>query len=362
MNKKVKWGLTAAIGVGLIGWGIYSQMPKENKELAAADKMAAQESRNNRVLNVNAKIIQTETLVDKQPIIGTLIPDEEVNLSFEASGKIVEINFNEGTPVKKGQLLAKVNDLELQAELRRLEAQVKLAEDRVHRQLTLLERDAVSQEAYEQVRTDLATLNADIDIVKEKIKLTELRAPFDGVIGLREVSVGAYATPTTIIAKLTKTIPLKIEFDVTERDAHKVKRGTNLTFTMSGNDITQYTARVYAVESALDPELHKLTVRALYPNHNQQLMPGYFVNIELKKEEIQDAIAIPTEAIVPEMGKDKVYLYKSGTAQPVDVITGLRTESKIQVIRGLEVGDTIITSGTMQLRTGLKVTLDNIEQ
>ena len=103
----------------------------------------------------------------------------------------------EGSSVKKGQILAKVNDRQLQAELQRLQAQVKLAEDRVYRQQALLKRDAVSQEAYEQVRTDLATLNAEINIVKEEIALTELKAPFDGVIGLRQVSVGTYASPTS---------------------------------------------------------------------------------------------------------------------------------------------------------------------
>ena len=129
---------------------------------------------------------------------------KRVDLSFETSGKIVEINFEEGTAVKKGQLLAKVNDRQLQAQLQRLVSQLKLAEDRVFRQDALLKRDAVSKEAYEQVKTDLATLNADIEIIKTNIELTELRAPFDGIIGLRQVSVGTYASPTTVVAKLTK--------------------------------------------------------------------------------------------------------------------------------------------------------------
>lgn len=214
MNKKIKWGLVAFIGLGLIGWGIYSQRPKLNEELEAADNSPAQQASNKKILNVNGKIIKPESMTDEITVIGTLLPDEEVDLSFETSGKIVEINFMEGSAVKKGQILAKVNDRQLQAELQRLQAQVKLAEDRVYRQQALLKRDAVSQEAYEQVRTDLATLNAEINIVKEEIALTELRAPFDGIIGLRQVSVGTYASPTTIVAKLTKTSPLKVEFAV----------------------------------------------------------------------------------------------------------------------------------------------------
>ena len=190
MNKKTKWGIIILVGAGIIGGGIYSQLPKKNDELAAADKvMGGNKKRGKQVLNVNAKVIKPQSLTDEFTTTGVLLPDEEVDLSFETSGKIVEINFEEGTAVKKGQLLAKVNDRQLQAQLQRLISQLKLAEDRVFRQDALLKRDAVSKEAYEQVKTDLATLNADIEIIKANIELTELRAPFDGVIGLRQVSI-----------------------------------------------------------------------------------------------------------------------------------------------------------------------------
>ena len=179
--------------------------------------MGGNQKKGKQILNVNAKVIKPQLLTDEFTTTGVLLPDEEVDLSFETSGKIVEINFEEGTSVKKGQLLAKVNDRQLQAQLQRLVSQLKLAEDRVFRQDALLKRDAVSKEAYEQVKTDLATLNADIEIVKANIELTELRAPFDGIIGLRQVSVGTYASPTTVVAKLTKIAPLKVEFSVPER-------------------------------------------------------------------------------------------------------------------------------------------------
>ena len=247
MDKKVKWGIVILVGAGLIGWGIYSRLPKANEELAAADKVMTGKQINKRVLNVNAKIIKPQLLTDQIQISGSLMPDEEVDLSFETSGKIVEINFDEGTTVKKGQLLAKVNDRQLQAQLQRLVAQLKLAEDRVFRQNALLERDAVSKEAYEQVKTELATLNADIDLVKANIAMTELRAPFDGVIGLRQVSVGSYASPTTIVAKLTKIIPLKIEFSVPERYASQVKKGTNLNFELEGKLSLKSATKLFSV-------------------------------------------------------------------------------------------------------------------
>ncbi|MFR9566590.1 MAG: efflux RND transporter periplasmic adaptor subunit, partial [Rikenellaceae bacterium] len=225
---------------------------------------------------------------------------------------------------------------------------------------TLLKRDSVSQEALEQVQTALATLQADIDIIDAKIALTKLYAPFDGTIGLRQVSLGSYATPTTVVAKLTKMSPLKIEFSVPERYAQTIDVGTKLEFRVEG-ELETFKASVYATESTVDPELHQYTVRAIYPNSRGQLMPGRYAAVTLHKEEISDALAVPSESIVPEMGKDKVYLYRSGKATPVEIVTGLRTESQVQVVKGLNVGDTLVVSGTLQLRMGLDITLDQVD-
>ena len=351
MKKYFKWGLVALLIIGSIIFGCIQLMPKENEELAMAE---AKPKGGKKVLEVSARVISPQVLTDEIPIIGRLVPDEEVQLSFETSGKITEIHFEEGSHVKKGTLLAKVNDSQLQAQLARLEAQVPLAQERVYRQSTLLQRDAVSKEALEIVKTELATLNADIEKTKAQIEQTELRAPFDGVIGLRQVSVGAYASPSTVIAKLTSVTPIKIEFSVPERYAGEVKKGTGLEFTVDGK-LDAFKAQVYATEASLDAETHTLLVRALYPNEKRELLSGQYAGIRLKQKEIEDAIAIPSEAIVPEMGKSKVFVYRGGKAEPVDVVTGIRTDSEIQIVNGLQIGDTILTSGTLQLRKGSPV-------
>ncbi len=358
MNKKLKWGLVALILLSLVAWGIYSQLPKTNKELAAADKIV--KGRGSRTLNVNAIVAKPQSVSDEILINGSILPDEEVDLSFETSGKIVEINFKEGTFVNKGQLLAKVNDRPLQAQLQKLTSQIKLAEDRVYRQSLLLKKDAVSQEAYEQVKTDLAKLEADIELIKANIEQTELRAPFDGVIGLRGVSVGSYASPSVVVAKLTKISPVKVEFAVPERYTDDIKIGANVVFSLTG-EVEQFRAKVYAKESKIDPVTHTLTVRALYDNRNGASLAGRYATVKLEKQRIDDAIVVPSDAIVPEMGVDKLFLYKSGKAQPVDVIAGLRTDKDVQIVRGINMGDTVIVSGTLQLRTGLPVVLDNVE-
>ena len=363
MKNKWKWGAISCGIIALIAGGIWYQQPKVNAELTQSSSSNAAVKGGDgakRMLNVNARVMRPQLLTDEYVTTGLVLPDEEVNLSFETSGKIVEICFVEGTAVHKGQLLAKVNDKPLQAQLKRLEAQLGLARNRVYRQEQLLKKDAASQEAYEEAQTNLATLEAEIEGVKVNIGLTELHAPFDGVIGLRQVSVGAYATPTTVLAKLTKISPLKIEFSVPERYASEIRKGVNMDFVVEGKQ-SAYHAQVYAVESSVDRDQHVFTARGLYANTDRKLLPGQYASILLKKEEIPDALVIPSEAIVPEMGVDKVYCYRAGKAMPVEVVTGIRTAGEVQVLQGLSVGDTIITSGTLQLRMGLPVTLDVVE-
>jgi membrane fusion protein (multidrug efflux system) len=290
---------------------------------------------------------------------GTLRPDEEVDLSFETSGKIVKINFTEGTRVKKGDLLAKMNDKPLQAQLEKLQVQLKMAEAKEFRQRSLLDRDAISKESYDQMVTDVQTIKADINLIKARISETELRAPFDGIIGLRYLSEGSYATSATKIAKLVKISPLKIEFSISEKYTSEIKIGYPITFKIVGAN-QNYEASVYAVDPKVDLNTRTIVLRALYPNKNEELKSGRYAGITLELSKIDSAIAIPTEAIIPEMEGEKVFIYKKGKAQPVKVNIGLRTESKIQITDGLKFGDTLLISGIMQLRPNLPVVLDTV--
>lgn len=364
MNKKTKIALVVVIILFVAGMAFYPKIKEALFDKSATESQLKpsgnKQGQANRALNVNAMVLKNETLNDVFRTKGVLIPDEEVDLSFETSGKITQIYFKEGTSIRKGTLLAKVNDNTLQAELKKLEAQLPLAEDRVFRQKSLLAKDAVSQEAYESVNTELEKLKADIELVKARISQTELRAPFDGVIGLRQVSEGTYASPSTVISKLTKITPLKLDFSVNERQADEIKPGTNIKFTLD-NDLNTYQASVFAVESSLDGAMLTLRARALYPNPKGTLKPGRSANIEIKLREITNTIVIPSLSTVAEMGRDIAYLYKNGKAQQISITKGMRTASSIQVVEGLKVGDTLLTSGVMQLRDGISVTIDKLE-
>ncbi|MDL2228516.1 efflux RND transporter periplasmic adaptor subunit [Bacteroidales bacterium OttesenSCG-928-K03] len=362
--KKKRWVLIAiiAVFVAVIIAVPYFKRYFVGKDIKEAPSQAVSTSPSQRSLNVNAEIIKYQAMTDKTVTTGNILPSEQVDLAFESSGKITDIFFNEGEFIKKGTLLAKINDKPLLAQLQKLETQLPLAQDRVYRQETLLAKNAVSQEAYEYVVTELEKLKADIELVKANIEQTALYAPFDGIIGLREVSEGAYVSPTTNIARLTNISTLKIDFAVPESYANEVKKGTKIKFKLEDNSgiIRDYDAEVYAVESKIDMATRTLQVRALYDNPAMKLIPGRYTSVEITRNEIPNALSVPSEAIIPEMGRNLVYLYKDGIAQPAEIVTGIRTESRVQALNGISVGDTLIISGVMQLRTGTKVIINNL--
>lgn len=361
MNKKTKIILIAAIVLLILGMAFFPRI-RNLFSVSVLDEQVGSPGGNiesAQPLVVNATVLVSQTLQDMFNTKGILLPDEEVDLTFEVSGTITDIYFREGSHVERGALLAKVNDKPLQAELRKLEAQLPLAQDRVHRQRTLLEKDAISQETYETVTTQLETLKADIELVKARIAQTELRAPFSGVIGLRLVSEGAYASPSAVVAKLTKLSPLKMEFSVNESQVNDIKPGTNLTFRID-NDLNDYQATIYAIESQLDEQTLSLKARAQYPNTDGRIKPGQSASIRIQLSEIENTIAVPSISTIAEMGRDIAYVYNNGRARQVTVTKGLRTASSVQIIQGLSAGDTLLMTGVMQLRDGMPVQIREI--
>ena len=361
MRRPIKILVFVGIVLLILGMIFYPKIKSSfgsKDEPSAAPSMA---SPRNQSLSVNAKVLKPQTLSDVFRTKGVLLPDEEVDLTFETSGMIIQINFKEGSFVNKGQLLAKVNDAPLQAELKMLESQLPLAQERVFRQRTLLDKDAVSQEAFETVTTELDRLKANIELIKARISQTELRAPFSGMIGLRLVSEGAYASPQVKISTLTKISPLKIEFAVNERQENEIVDGTKLTFTLE-NDLNIYEASVYAVETSLDASTLSLKARARYANPGGKIKPGRSAQIEIQLSEITNTIVIPSMSSIAEMGQDIVYTYNNGKAKRVVLTKGLRTASSVQVLEGLNVGDTLLTTGVMQLRDGMNVSIAQFEE
>lgn len=308
----------------------------------------------NQAIPVSVHIISYQKLGNSVFTTGTILANEEVELRSEISGKIIQILFKEGTYVNKGELLIKINDADLQAQLRKAESKVKLIEDRENRQRQLAQNQMISQEDYESTLNDLEASKAEYDLIKAQIDKTEIRAPFNGVVGLREVSEGSFVTTSTVIARLQNLSNLKVDFAVPQKYSSLVRIGDELNFKLSGNDF-QYKAKIYAIEPKIDPSTRTLRIRAICSTNYKDLFPGAFANVEVNLKETENAILIPTVAVVPELKGQSVFLYKGGIVSSQKVEIGLREEQNVQVLSGLTEGDTVITSGILQMRPGIKV-------
>lgn len=310
-------------------------------------------------LPVQGMLIKASALNNAVKTSGTLLADEQVELQAETNGKIVGLYFEEGARVSKGKLLLKINDAEWQAMLRKAESRLRLAEEMERRQKEMLKKEGISQTEYDQALNELNTAKADVAQAKEQIRKTEVIAPFDGVIGLKYISEGAYVTPNARIAGFHKIDRIKIEFSVPERYAAQVQSGQTIFFKTEGSE-TLREAKIYAVEPRIDELTRNLQLRAVCAN-NGTLYPGAFVQVQVPLKEVSDAVMIPTEAVIPILKGQKVFLAKGDSVQEVKIKTGIRNDQFIQVTEGLKSGDTLITSALMQLKQGAKITLRSLK-
>lgn len=313
-----------------------------------------------RSVPVDGLIIKVKPLENKIFSNGTLVSNEEVELRSETSGKITQILFMEGKQVKQGELLLKINDSELQATLKKNRSRETLAKDREFRYKQLLEKNLTSQQEYDVQLNELNSVLADVEFTQAQIEKTEIRAPFDGIIGLRSVSVGSYISPQTPIAKLQSTNPMKVDFSVPQKYFDLIKEG-KIVYVKLASTGKVYNGRIYAVEPKIDQNTRTVQARALVPNNRNELTPGAYVEIDIVLEELRDAVMIPSETLVPDLEGEKVFVYREGKAVPQIVETGIRTESEVQITSGLNKGDTLIASGIIQLRPNAPVKLNSVE-
>jgi membrane fusion protein, multidrug efflux system len=285
---------------------------------------------------------------------GTVLASESVDLASEASGRIEGIFFREGSHVRKNAVMVRINDDDLRAQLRKTEIQIQLAADQEQRQKQLYDISAISKEQYDISLGQVNSFKADRDNLLASIRKREVRAPFDGIIGLRYVSEGAYVTPSTRIASVQKVNPLKVDFGVPEKYAGQVAPG-DLVLCTSEETKLQFSGKVYGIEPRVDPAMGTVQLRALCDNRSEKVVPGAFVHIELRLKKITNALMVPTEAVIPVLRGQTVLVRRNGVVAAVPVKTGIRTPTSIQITEGLAAGDTVITTGIMQLRPGMPV-------
>jgi len=310
---------------------------------------------------IDAQIVKYETFKNEIVLTGSLIANESVELASEISGKIDNIYFTEGEYVKKGKLLVQTNVADLNANLQRLKYTAKLNAETEQRQKQLLEKEAISREEYDIAFTNLKTTQAEIDALEAQIDKSRIRAPFSGFIGLRYVSEGSYITPTSQIASLYNVDPIKIEFSVPSRYSGLVKKGSTITFS-SEAEKKERNATVYAIEPQIDPVTRTLTARAETSNPNNELIPGQFIRINLNLENRENAILVPTTAIMPKANGHTVFTIKDGRAQLKDVQLGARTANRVEILKGLSNGDTVAIAGVPQLKDRAEIEIKKLEK
>lgn len=310
-------------------------------------------------LQVEASVIKVQSISDKIEVAGSILPFESTEIHPEVSGRLVTLNVKEGAFVGKGTLLAKIYDGDLQAQLKKLQVQLGIAQQSENRSSQLLKIQGISQQDYDLSLLQVNNIKADIEIVRAAISKTVILAPFSGKLGLKNISPGAFITPSTVITTIGQVSQLKLQFAVPEKYGSQIKNGQDIQFIVDGSPNT-YHATVSATEVSIEENTRSLSIRSIIKGQDQYLIPGSFAKVSIVLGRNEDAIMIPTGAVMPQGRKKIIYKYNDGKATPVEITTGIRDSSYVQVLTGLNTGDTVLTSGLLFLKPQAEVKLSKV--
>jgi membrane fusion protein (multidrug efflux system) len=307
-------------------------------------------------IRVQVEVVHAREIGGTVSAVGTVLSNEEVQVRSQVPGQVEKISFTEGSRVRRGDLLVKINDDELQAQLLRANSTLAIAEQQADRQKQLFEKQFISQEEYNNAVNQLNVVRADAKLVEAQITKTEIRAPFDGTIGLRFVSEGSYVSPTTVITTLQDNGKMKVDFTVPEKYARMIREGDPIVFRVQTRP-EAFSARIYSMDARIDATTRTLRVRAETDNPKGMLLPGSFANVEVSLNP-RRSLTIPAYALIPEMRGQTVLLCRDGRAESRPVVIGERSDDRVEITEGLADGDSLITSGILQLRPGMEIIPD----
>ena len=329
--------------------------------ITAVKADAAEESKAP-AMPVEAQIAQTETLVRTVEVVGSLSADETVTISPEVSGRIAEILFREGQVVEAGKLLFRLDDSIQRAELRQAEASRGLSEVEYKRANQLVNTNAGSVNTRDSTLAKLRIDQAGVALAEQRVAKMSLSAPFDGLVGLREVSVGEYVTPGQPLVSLVAVNPMRVEFRVPEVYLTGLAVGQSVDVVLDAVPGEHFTGTVFAVSPEVDTNGRSVKVVASLPNDSGKLRPGLFARVNLKLETLADAILLQEEALVPQGNTQLVYLLDEGRVVIKPVKTGIRERGRVQVLDGVKPGDIVVTAGQMKLRPGASAMPVNLQK
>jgi membrane fusion protein (multidrug efflux system) len=340
-------------GIGII---IFSSCGNSDKKSDASKPGGSQSGPGGQQppMAVDIFVIKPTLINEKIEVSGSLEANETTEIHPEISGRLVQLNIAEGKFVKKGALLAKIYDGDLQAQLKKFQVQLDIAKTNEERSAQLLKIQGISKSDYDASLLNVNNIKADIDITSANITKTEIRAPFDGRLGLKNISPGAFITPLTVLTTISQVDKLKLQFSVPEKYGSEIKNGQPISFAVNGSEKT-FTANIMATETTIGQNTRSLTVRAIVQNTDPALIPGTFANVQLILGNNPNAIMIPNSSVIPQGRKKQVFVFKDSKALPMEITTGVRDSANVEVLAGLAPGDTLITSGLLFLRPGIDV-------
>ncbi len=344
-------GAVVLVGLALPKTGIF-----DGKSSGTIDASGQRDQR----IQVRIQIIRHEKIGERVQAVGSILANEEIEVRSEIAGKVETIYFKEGGRVRKGDQLLKINDDELQARLLSSRSRLQQAEQQYERQQQLLAKNLVSQQEFDAATNDLNVVRGEAQLIEAQTAKTTLRAPFDGSVGLRFVSEGSYVSPNTLITSLQDIGIVKIDFSFPEKYAGEIKKGDKIAFTVQGRQRT-YAGTVYAVAPRIEAATRTVRVRAVSQNTDGTLIPGGFASVEVQLSE-KEGLAVPSFAVIPELKRHKVFVFKNGAAEERVVEIGTRLDDRVEIAEGLQAGDTLIVSGILQLRSGMPVVIADKEK
>ena len=306
-------------------------------------------------LPVETAQVTVAPIRDELKATATLNSNESVVITTEISGKVSEISFTDGQKVSKGQVLLQLDQSVLSAERDRAQANLDLSEANIKRAELLLQEQAISErerdEAYAKWRLDEATLR----LAEAQLAKTVIRAPFSGLLGLRRVSIGEYMRPGEVIVNLDDIDPIKVDFRVPEIFAHHLQTGQKIQMSVDAMPGEMFDGQVYAIDPQIDVNGRSVLLRAKVEQQDGPLRPGMFGRVNLVLEEKPNALMVPEEALIPKGDQQMVFKVVDGKVVAAEVTTGLRTKGQVEIVQGLEAGETVITAGHIKVRPGMPV-------
>ncbi len=346
----------AVLSVVLIGITVLLIGSCDNKK---PQQVAGGGGRQQGPVSVDGFIVSERSISENIEVPGSLLPFEETQIRAEVGGRIVQLNIDEGAVVTKGTLLVKLFDKDLQAQLRKLEVQLKIREKSEERSSELLKIQGISQQDYDLSALDVENLRADIESTQIAISRTEIRAPYTGKLGLRNVSLGAYIAPNDIVTIIRQVDKLKLEFSIPEKYAKEITPGYIISFQVDGGK-SHHRAKVMATENSVDQNTRTLKVRALVDEKHPELIPGVFAKVNLQLGKNEKALMVPTQSVIPTARNKQVIVVRGDSAMYSVVETGIRDSAFVHVTTGVSAGDTVVTTGLMAIRPNSKIKIVRI--